>query len=421
MAIEQMTMPQLGESVTEGTISKWLVAPGDKVNKYDPIAEVMTDKVNAEVPSSFTGTITELVGEEGQTLQVGEVICKIETEGAKPAEQKQDQTEAPTAGQAAPESNTEAASQANKKRFSPAVLRLAGEHGIDLEQVTGTGAGGRITRKDIQRIIDSGGVSERTEEPKAAAPAPVQKQETKEDVSHPASAAGDKEIPVTAVRKAIASNMKRSKTEIPHAWTMMEVDVTNMVAYRNSIKDSFKKTEGFNLTFFAFFVKAVAQALKEYPQMNSMWAGDKIIQKKDINISIAVATEDSLFVPVIKNADEKTIKGIAREITDLAKKVRDGKLSADDMQGGTFTVNNTGSFGSVQSMGIINYPQAAILQVESIVKRPVVMDHGMIAVRDMVNLCLSLDHRVLDGLVCGRFLARVKEILESIDEKTSVY
>ncbi|MFQ6320886.1 dihydrolipoamide acetyltransferase family protein [Bacillus halotolerans] len=421
MAIEQMTMPQLGESVTEGTISKWLVTPGDKVNKYDPIAEVMTDKVNAEVPSSFTGTITELVGEEGQTLQVGEVICKIETEGAKPAEQKQDQTEAPTAGQAAPESNTEAASQANKKRFSPAVLRLAGEHGIDLEQVTGTGAGGRITRKDIQRIIDSGGVSERTEEPKAAAPAPVQKQETKEDVSHPASAAGDKEIPVTAVRKAIASNMKRSKTEIPHAWTMMEVDVTNMVAYRNSIKDSFKKTEGFNLTFFAFFVKAVAQALKEYPQMNSMWAGDKIIQKKDINISIAVATEDSLFVPVIKNADEKTIKGIAREITDLAKKVRDGKLSADDMQGGTFTVNNTGSFGSVQSMGIINYPQAAILQVESIVKRPVVMDHGMIAVRDMVNLCLSLDHRVLDGLVCGRFLARVKEILESIDEKTSVY
>ncbi|MCC2116291.1 dihydrolipoamide acetyltransferase family protein [Bacillus halotolerans] len=421
MAIEQMTMPQLGESVTEGTISKWLVAPGDKVNKYDPIAEVMTDKVNAEVPSSFTGTITELVGEEGQTLQVGEVICKIEIEGAKPAEQKQDQTEAPTAGQAAPESHTEAASQANKKRFSPAVLRLAGEHGIDLEQVTGTGAGGRITRKDIQRIIDSGGVSERTEEPKAAAPAPVQKQETKEDVSHPASAAGDKEIPVTAVRKAIASNMKRSKTEIPHAWTMMEVDVTNMVAYRNSIKDSFKKTEGFNLTFFAFFVKAVAQALKEYPQMNSMWAGDKIIQKKDINISIAVATEDSLFVPVIKNADEKTIKGIAREITDLAKKVRDGKLSADDMQGGTFTVNNTGSFGSVQSMGIINHPQAAILQVESIVKRPVVMDHGMIAVRDMVNLCLSLDHRVLDGLVCGRFLARVKEILESIDEKTSVY
>ncbi|AUZ27006.1 branched-chain alpha-keto acid dehydrogenase subunit E2 [Bacillus subtilis] len=424
MAIEQMTMPQLGESVTEGTISKWLVAPGDKVNKYDPIAEVMTDKVNAEVPSSFTGTITELVGEEGQTLQVGEIICKIETEGANPAEQKQEQPEASSAAESpAAETRAEAADQPNKKRYSPAVLHLAGEHGIDLDQVTGTGSGGRITRKDIQRIIETGGVQERAEEPKTAAPAPesAPKPEPKEEVSYPASAAGDKEIPVTAVRKAIASNMKRSKTEIPHAWTMMEVDVTNMVAYRNSIKDSFKKTEGFNLTFFAFFVKVVAQALKEFPQMNSMWAGDKIIQKKDINISIAVATEDSLFVPVIKNADEKTIKGIAREITDLAKKVRDGKLSADDMQGGTFTVNNTGSFGSVQSMGIINYPQAAILQVESIVKRPVVMEHGMIAVRDMVNLCLSLDHRVLDGLVCGRFLGRVKQILESIDEKTSVY
>ncbi|MED0868981.1 dihydrolipoamide acetyltransferase family protein [Bacillus spizizenii] len=426
MAIEQMTMPQLGESVTEGTISKWLVAPGDKVNKYDPIAEVMTDKVNAEVPSSFTGTITELVGEEGQTLQVGEIICKIETEGANPAEQKQEQPEASAAAAETPapasENRAEEASQPNKKRYSPAVLRLAGEHGIDLDQVTGTGAGGRITRKDIQRIIETGGVKERPEEPKTAAPAPSPKPEPKkEEISYPASTAGDKEIPVTGVRKTIASNMKRSKTEIPHAWTMMEVDVTNMVAYRNSIKDSFKKTEGFNLTFFAFFVKAVAQALKEFPQMNSMWAGDKIIQKKGINISIAVATEDSLFVPVIKNADEKTIKGIAREINDLAKKVRDGKLSADDMQGGTFTVNNTGSFGSVQSMGIINYPQAAILQVESIVKRPVVMDHGMIAVRDMVNLCLSLDHRVLDGLVCGRFLGHVKQILESIDEKTSVY
>ncbi|TYS10479.1 2-oxo acid dehydrogenase subunit E2 [Bacillus subtilis] len=424
MAIEQMTMPQLGESVTEGTISKWLIAPGDKVNKYDPIAEVMTDKVNAEVPSSFTGTITELVGEEGQTLQVGEMICKIETEGGNPSQQKQEQPEASVAAETpAAESRSEADSQPNKKRYSPAVLRLAGEHGIDLDQVTGSGAGGRITRKDIQRIIETGGVQKRPEEPTTAAPAAesAPKTEPKDEISYPASASGDKEIPVTAVRKAIASNMKRSKTEIPHAWTMMEVDVTNMVSYRNSIKDSFKQTEGFNITFFAFFVKAVAQALKEFPQMNSMWAGDKIIQKKDINISIAVATEDSLFVPVIKNADEKTIKGIAREINGLAKKVREGKLSADDMQGGTFTVNNTGSFGSVQSMGIINYPQAAILQVESIVKRPVVMDHGMIAVRDMVNLCLSLDHRVLDGLVCGRFLGRVKQILESIDEKTSVY
>ncbi|QQD80629.1 2-oxo acid dehydrogenase subunit E2 [Bacillus siamensis] len=420
MAIEQMAMPQLGESVTEGTISKWLVSPGDQVNKYDPIAEVMTDKVNAEVPSSFTGTITELVGEEGQTLAVGEIICKIETEETAAEEApKREEVQNPPADT---DSNRAGKDQSNKARYSPAVLRLAGEHGIQLEEVEGTGAGGRITRKDIQKIIDSG-MQQKTEAPAPAAVQTTQqapKQQQKQAPA-PALSAGDIEIPVTGVRKAIAANMHKSKTEIPHAWTMMEVDVTNMTAYRNSMKDSFKQKEGFNLTFFAFFVKAAAQALKEFPQMNSMWAGDKIVQKKDINISIAVATEDSLFVPVIKHADEKTIKGIAREITDLAKKVRDGRLAADDMQGGTFTVNNTGSFGSVQSMGIINHPQAAILQVESIVKRPVVMNNGMIAVRDMVNLCLSLDHRVLDGLVCGRFLGRVKEILENIDENTSVY
>ncbi|MEC1564363.1 dihydrolipoamide acetyltransferase family protein [Bacillus velezensis] len=420
MAIEQMAMPQLGESVTEGTISKWLVSPGDQVNKYDPIAEVMTDKVNAEVPSSFTGTIRELVGEEGQTLAVGEIICKIETEETETEEapKREEEQNSPSDTDA----NRQGKDQSNKARYSPAVLRLAGEHGIQLEEVEGTGAGGRITRKDIQKIIDSG-MKQKSEAPAPAAVQTTQQapKQQQEQAPAPALSAGDIEIPVTGVRKAIAANMHKSKTEIPHAWTMMEVDVTNMTAYRNSIKDSFKQKEGFNLTFFAFFVKAAAQALKEFPQMNSMWAGDKIVQKKDINISIAVATEDSLFVPVIKHADEKTIKGIAREITDLAKKVRNGKLTAEDMQGGTFTVNNTGSFGSVQSMGIINHPQAAILQVESIVKRPVVMNNGMIAVRDMVNICLSLDHRVLDGLVCGRFLGRVKEILENIDEHTSVY
>src|SRR5690606_29168513 len=215
---------------------------------------------------------------------------------------------------------------------------------------------------------------------------------------------GDIEIPVSGIRRAIATNMTRSKQEIPHAWMMVEVDVTNLVQYRDEIKDEFLQKEGFKLTYFPFFVKAVAQALKQFPQINSMWAGDKIIQKKDINLSVAVATEDALYTPVVKHADEKTIKGIAREITELTEKVRTGKLSSEDLQGGTFTVNNTGSFGSIQSMGVINYPQAAILQVETIVKRPVVMSNGMIAVRDMVNLCLSLDHRVLDGLICGKFL-----------------
>ncbi|MDM5229245.1 dihydrolipoamide acetyltransferase family protein [Cytobacillus sp. NJ13] len=443
MAIEQIKMPQLGESVTEGTISKWLVSVGDKVNKYDPLAEVMTDKVNAEVPSSFTGVIKELIAEEGETYEVGQVILTIETDGggeaapAAPSENPKSEEKAPSAPAAAAASAPAAPAKSaapNGVRYSPAVLKLSQEHGIDLNQVTGSGGGGRITRKDLLKIIESGDIPtaaaaaaapEKTEAP-APAPSSAPSQPAAPKQAAPAPNVpimpGDVEIPVTGVRKAIAANMLRSKHEAPHAWTMMEVDVTNLVEYRNSIKGEFKQKEGFNLTFFAFFVKAVAQALKEFPQINSMWAGDKIIQKKDINISIAVATDDALFVPVIKAADEKTIKGIAREINDLALKVRTGKLTSAEMQGGTFTVNNTGSFGSVQSMGIINYPQAAILQVESIVKRPVVMNNGMIAVRDMVNLCMSLDHRVLDGLVCGRFLQRVKEILENTSkENTTIY
>ena len=444
MAIENIKMPQLGESVTEGTIEKWLVQPGDHVNKYDPLAEVNTDKVTAEVPSSFTGTVKELIASEGETLAVGEIVCTIETEGgdsapveeAKPASGDK-ATEMPAAGSkpTGKLEGTEGSSQpikpsGSKGRCSPAVLRLAQDNDIDLAQVEGSGNEGRITRKDLMKLIESGDI------PKAgdakATPAPQQEQpaaqaapvqEAPKAAAAPIeSAPGDIEIPVTGVRKAIAANMLKSKHEAPHAWMMIEVDVTNLVQYRDSIKGEFKKKEGFNITYFAFFVKAVSQALKEFPMMNSMWAGDKIIQKKDINISIAVASDSALFVPVIKNSDEKSVKGIGKEVNELALKARSGKLKSADMQGGTFTVNNTGSFGSIQSMGIINHPQAAIMQVESIVKRPVIMDHGMIAARDMVNLCLSLDHRVLDGLVCGQFLARVKEILENMSkENTSVY
>ena len=435
MALEQIKMPQLGESVTEGTIEKWLVKPGDHVNKYDALAEVNTDKVTAEVPSSFTGIIKELIANEGDTLAVGEIVCTIETEGGASEEivqVKEAAPEEPTAETVKPaEVQKHAAPVAREKgakaRYSPAVLKISQEHGIDLSLVTGTGNEGRITRKDVLKIVESGEIPVAKAEQEAVstpspAPTPSSAPTPKPEAPNVPVTVGDIEIPVTGVRKAIAANMLRSKHEAPHAWTMIEVDVTNMVQYRDSIKNEFKQKEGFNVTYFAFFVKAVSQALKEFPMMNSMWAGDKIVQKKDINISIAVATEDALYVPVIKNADEKTIKGIGREVNELASKVRSGKLKSDEMQGGTFTVNNTGSFGSVQSMGIINYPQAAILQVESIVKRPVIMDGGMIAARDMVNLCLSLDHRVLDGLVAGRFLARVKEILENVTkENTSVY
>ncbi|EAD8127561.1 2-oxo acid dehydrogenase subunit E2 [Listeria monocytogenes] len=416
MAVEKITMPKLGESVTEGTISSWLVKPGDTVEKYDAIAEVLTDKVTAEIPSSFSGTIKEILAEEDETLEVGEVICTIETADAgssEPvAEVEETETKAPEKQET---KQVKLADAPASGRFSPAVLRIAGENNIDLSTVEGTGKGGRITRKDLLQVIENGPVAKREEmksapQEKAAMPTPPVR-----------SAAGDKEIPINGVRKAIAKHMSVSKQEIPHAWMMVEVDATGLVRYRNAVKDSFKKEEGYSLTYFAFFIKAVAQALKEFPQLNSTWAGDKIIEHANINISIAIAAGDLLYVPVIKNADEKSIKGIAREISELAGKARNGKLSQADMEGGTFTVNSTGSFGSIQSMGIINHPQAAILQVESIVKRPVIID-DMIAVRDMVNLCLSIDHRILDGLLAGKFLQAIKANVEKISkENTALY
>ncbi|PZF89582.1 branched-chain alpha-keto acid dehydrogenase subunit E2 [Listeria ivanovii] len=414
MAVEKITMPKLGESVTEGTISSWLVKPGDTVEKYDAIAEVLTDKVTAEIPSSFSGTIKEILAEEEETLEVGEVICTIETAKAESAEAETEEQASEV-----PKEKNESAKQVTlaeapaSGRFSPAVLRIAGENNIDLNTIQGTGKGGRITRKDLLQVMENGPATSKPEQPL--------KRESEKSSAPVQTSAGDKEIPINGVRKAIAKHMSISKQEIPHAWMMVEADATSLVRYRNSVKDSFKKEEGYSLTYFSFFIKAVAQALKEFPQLNSTWAGDKIIEHGNVNISIAIAAGDLLYVPVIKNADEKSVKGIAREISELASKARSGKLAQADMEGGTFTVNSTGSFGSVQSMGIINHPQAAILQVESIVKRPVIVD-DMIAVRDMVNLCLSIDHRILDGLLAGKFLQAIKSTVEKISkENTALY
>ncbi len=417
MTVQRVNMPQLGESVTEGTVSNWLVRAGDYVEKYDAIAEVMTDKVNAEVPSSYSGVIKELIAEEGETIEVGQLMCYIEMEG--------EETEQPSSAPAPDSKDKQSVEQNMKTRYSPVVMRLAGEHQIDLSTITGSGKGGRITRKDIEKIIATGQTStvEKTE-PSSVQESSEEREEMEEFTPpiirrKPVEAKpGDREIPVTGLRKTIAQNMVRSKTEIPHAWMMIEVDVTNLVAYRNAEKDKFKQNEGYNLSYFAFFLNAVAKALKKFPELNSCWAGDKIIQRNDINLSIAVAHGHELYVPVIKNVDEKSIKGIAKEIAQLSNKARTGTLTKEDMEDGTFTVNNTGSFGSVESMGVINYPQSAILQVESIVKRPVIID-DMFAARDMVNLCLSLDHRVLDGVICGAFMSHVKAILENISSETT--
>ncbi|WP_105992723.1 dihydrolipoamide acetyltransferase family protein [Staphylococcus simulans] len=429
----EIKMPKLGESVHEGTIEQWLVEVGDKIEEYEPICEVITDKVTAEVPSTEAGTITKILVEAGETISVGTPICEIEAEGEASASDESNndtssETPAKEEAPVKPEQPQQSAAPKNENqplnngRYSPVVFKLASEHQIDLTQVKGTGFEGRVTKKDIEHVISNPDLmleQSNVQDSKAALESAATPEST------PSSTASDdfagESIPVNGVRKAIAKHMVESVTEIPHAWMMVEADATNLVKTRNHHKAQFKAKEGYNLTFFAFFVKAVAEALKEFPMLNSSWQGSEIKVHKAINISIAVAVEDKLFTPVIHNADEKSIKGIAREINELATKARNNKLTQADMQGGTFTVNNTGTFGSVSSMGIINHPQAAILQVESIVKKPVVID-DMIAIRNMVNLCISIDHRILDGLQAGRFMNTIKNRVEQFSiEHTSIY
>lgn len=434
----QVKMPQLGESVTEGTITRWLKRVGDPIAKYDALCEVETDKVTAEVPATESGTLTQIIVEEGTTVAVGEVICYIQTEGeeeqpvSKPqVKQSIIQTLEEDTRQ---EVHTSEQNYQQKIRYSPAVLKLAQEHHLDLSCITGTGEEGRITRKDVLRYLENPqaqsvyvaqSVQEDTrsrqpaQEPFESAAitqsVPIQTQPVQSQAKNPAFPIeeGDQVIEVNQVRKTIARRMVQSKREAPHAWMTVEADVTELVHYRDKIKDEFKRKEGFNITYLPFFIKAVVEAIKEYPIINSVWAEDKIILKKRINISIAVATDDALYVPVIKDADQKSIYGIAKEIDHLVKKTKAGKLALDDLSGGTFTVNNTGSFGSVLSAPILNHPQAGIITMESITKKPVVI-HDMIAIRSMVNLCMSLDHRILDGLVTGRFVQKVKENLENM-------
>ncbi|MEK3670315.1 dihydrolipoamide acetyltransferase family protein [Paenibacillus sp. FSL R10-2771] len=468
--LTDVIMPQLAESLVSATIGKWLKQPGDTIEQYEPICELITDKVNAELPATVDGTLVELLAEEGQTVSVGEIIARIAVAGAAAAA-----SAAAPAPAAAPAGPANAAAPAvpgaapqpahasvrpsvpaaafdadapMRSRYSPAVQTLAAEHGINLAAVPGTGLGGRITRKDVLAFLESGAAAAQpaTTAPTAAA-APQQpvfqpiQEEVRGELQHlrhsglhlsespkiptievegGRGSSSEYLIDVTPIRNTIATRMRQSVSEIPHAWTMIEVDVTNLVVLRNKLKDEFKRKEGINLTYLAFLMKAVVSAIKDYPIMNSVWAVDKIIVKRDINISLAVGTEDSVMTPVIKKADQKNVAGLAREIDELALKTREGKLRLEDMQGGTFTVNNTGSFGSILSYPIINYPQAAILTFESIVKKPVVIN-DMIAVRSMANICLSLDHRILDGVISGRFLQRVKDNVEGYTPDTKLY
>ena len=424
MAIKEVLLPHLGESVTEASVVGWLVQPGDKVKRYQPLMEVVSDKVTTEVPSDFEGVIKETFVELDTDYPIGTLLMTIEVEGADEAPAApavEEKVEAPAAPVAAAPVKAAAPAKPAGGRFSPAVLKLAGEKGIDLSLVTGTGKEGRITRKDILNFVpgetpvaapavEAAPVAETpVAAPKAAAPAPV------------FASGNDEVVPADGVRKAIAKKMVQSVTEIPHAWIMVEADVTNIVNLRNSVKDDFKKQEGISLSFFPFFAKAVVQAMKKNPKINTSWQDGNIVYHKDINLSIAVTTDENLFVPVIKQADNLSLAGLTKEINRLATDVRKGTLSNADMQGGTFTLNNTGSLGSVQSMGIINHPQAAILQVESINKRIVPTKDGGFKTADMVNLCLSIDHRILDGQQAGQFLRDIKENLARFSSDSDIY
>ena len=432
MATKEIKMPHLGESVTEAAIVQWLVKPGDSVKRYDPLMEVVSDKVTTEVPSDFDGVVKEFLISLDTDVPIGTAVMTLETE--ETTEKTEEATLAPvkeaSAEQAQEHETVETTStatshQKNNGRYSPAVLKIAQEKKIDLTQVTGTGRDGRITRKDVTNFTPTQArTPEKTVSPGTSpsiSEEPVASQNESAATASPTETTTDKIVSADPVRKAIAKKMVQSVNEIPHAWLMVEADVTNLVQLRNSLKDEFKQQEGLSLSFFPFFAKAVIQALKKNPKINTSWDDGSIIYHKDVNLSIAVTTDEHLYVPVIQQADNYSIAGLAKEINRLAQEVRQGTLASKEMQGGTFTLNNTGTLGSVQSMGIINHPQAAILQVESINKRLVPTADGGFKVTDMVNLCLSIDHRILDGQQAGKFLRDVKDNLAKYNADTDVY
>ena len=412
----KIELPQVGESVTEGIIGKWLKQVGDRVEKYDPLVEVVTDKVSMEMPSPASGVLSRILVQEGQTVPMGTVIADIEVEGearqppAEPAPRvsrssapelvdrigtlSKDMAPVGPTGSGGPAGITaDREAQKAPKRYSPAVLRLAQEHGVDVSLLSGTGMGARVTRKDVQRYIDGQHLDT----------APTAGTEDPDE----------ERLPLTPVRRTIAANMVRSATQIPEAWTTVETDVTNLVELREGIKADFRSREGVNITYLPFMVKAVAESLKEHRLVNSTWGEDTIIIKRRFNIGVAVSSPQGLIVPVVHNADIMSVAEMAKVIDDLATRARSGSLDVSEVQGGTFTVNNTGALGSVTGKALINHPQAAILNTEAIVRRPVVMNET-IAIRSMMNLCLTFDHRILDGAEAGAFVSDVKRRLEAI-------
>ncbi len=413
---QTLVMPKVGESVTEGTVLRWLKSDGDQVKVDDSLVEVETEKVNVEIPSQWAGVL-RVAAQEGDTVKVGEPLAYIETEAGTDTKAS---GPAPTPVAAAtpvavgPAVASPVKSEEPKRdgrgpgpRYSPVVQILAREHDIDLTLVRGTGLEGRVTRKDVLAYI-----AEREKQPAVTVPAPS---------TQPAAVgAAEEVVPLTAMRRTIAERMLRSVQTAPHAWLMVEVDVTPLVRWRQQIRDEFRDREGVDLTYLPFAVQATVHALKEHPIVNSSWSDRGIVLKKEINVGVAVATDEGLIVPVVRGADALSIAGLARQIADVTERARARKLRIEDVEGGTFTLDNTGPLGSVISMPIISPPQAGILTLEAIVPRPVVIDDA-IAIRQMVNMCFSFDHRVMDGAQAGAFLGAVKARMQAFGPETSLY
>lgn len=465
-AATEVVMPQMGESITEGTVSKWLKAVGDKIEKDEPLLEISTDKVDAEVPSPVAGTLLEIRTNEGETVEVGSIVGLVGAEGAVSAgssSASKAESQTSSAGQKQAEQTTAAATSADaatpaqaqtiieetkseepetsanghdkplgdqtleelrKTRSSPLVRNIAREHGVDISRIAGSGMSGRVTKKDILSFIESGAALRpqdllRKDAPALSKVSPPQIQtETKTEYKAPqvASAVGDRIEPMSVMRKKIAEHMTFSKQTSAHVTSVYEIDMTNVAKFRNKNKAEFQNRYGTKLTFMPFIFQTVTNALRKFPVVNSQISGDQVIYKGDINLGMAVALDWGLIVPVIKKADSLSLAGLAQTANDLADRARTKKLMPDEVQGGTFTITNPGVFGGLFGTPIINQPQVAILCVGTIEKRPKVIttDEGddVIAIRSMAYFALTYDHRIVDGADAEKFLSFMKEYLE---------
>ena len=389
-----LTMPQLGESVTEGTVLRWLVAPGATVALDDPIVEIETEKVTVEIPSPFEGTLTSVLVPEGETVPVGTPLAEFHAQGETVPPRAAEPASAPPAAPADAPAPTPTPGDAPRRRLSPAVTRLAAEHGIDPGSITGSGAGGRVTRQDVLAAVAA--------QQEVAPPPPTDD--------------GDTVVSLSPTRRRIAQHMLESVRNAPHAWLLVECDASALVARRAADRAAFRAREGIDLSYLPYIAHAVCRALRDYPDLNATWSNDALVQRARVNLGIAVDAPQGLVVPSVKDAGRLSVGELARAIADLADRARSRRLTLDDVRGGSFTLDNTGVFGTTATAPIINTPQVAILTTEAIIKRPVVVADDAIAVRPMMNLCLSFDHRAMDGSTAARFTTRVRDLLQSLDD-----